>query len=118
MNNEIQIGIYDIPKDCRAVILEGGRRIEIRKKKPFLKSLDDYRCKDCRHFVEGHATFSPRWTTIVCDAKPKRYSEAMQRIMEKKGYKDFQIFFAANTYGKPCEMFELKEVENDKMENR
>lgn len=105
--NELPIGIYDIPKDCLAVVQ--GNKVEIRKKKNLPLEPPQYRCKDCRHFVEGHATFSPRWTTIVCDAKPKKYSEAMQKIMEKKGYKDFQIFFAANTYGKPCEMFELKE---------
>lgn len=109
--NEIQIGIYDIPKDCRAVVLEGGRKIEIRKKKNLPLEPTEHRCFHCKHYVEGY-TGLYHWSTMVCDAKPKVLSKAMEkRKAESKWYKDYTLYYAAQRYGKPCEMFELKEEE-------
>ena len=115
MNNEIQIGIYDIPKDCRAVVLEGGRKIEIRKKKNLPLEPTEHRCCHCKHYVDGH-TGLYIWLTKVCDAKPKVLSKAMEkRKANHKTYKDYTLYYAAQRYGKPCEMFELKEEKkNDK----
>lgn len=113
--NEIQIGIYDIPKDCRAVVLEGGRKIEIRKKKNLPPEPNEHRCFHCKHYVDGH-TGLYHWLTKVCDAKPKVLSKAMEkRKANHKVYKDYTLYYTARRYGKPCEMFELKEEKkNDK----
>ena len=109
--DELPIGIYDIPKDCRAVVLEGGRKVEIRKKKNLPLEPTEHRCCHCKHYVEGY-TGLYHWSTMVCDAKPKALSKAMEkRKAESKWYKDYTLYYAAQRYGKPCEMFELKEEE-------
>lgn len=106
--NELSIGTYDIPQDCRVVVLEGGRQIEIRKK----KNLHDlsYRCKHCKHYVEGHTNYYA-YTSMVCDAKPKTFSEwTMRQKMKSRFYNpNVKFYWGAKEYGKPCEMFELKE---------
>ena len=111
--NELTIGIYAIPKDCRAVVLEGGRQIEIRKKKNMPLEPDEPRCCHCKHYVDGH-TGLYHWITKVCDAKPKTLSKAMEkRKANHNGYKDYTLYYAAQRYGKPCEMFELKTNNNE-----
>lgn len=107
--NELPIGIYDIPKDCRAVVLEGGRQIEIKKKKNIHGSLS-FRCKHCKHYVSGHTNYYS-YTTMVCDVKPKTFSEwTMKQKMKSRFYdSDVKFYRGAKEYGKPCEMFELKE---------
>ena len=113
--NELQIGIYDIPKDCRAVVLEGSRKIEIRKKKNLPLEPTEHRCCHCKHYVEGH-TGLYHWSTMVCDAKPKKLSYTLEILKANhETYKDYTLYYAAQRYGKPCEMFELKEEKkNDK----
>lgn len=105
---ELPIGVFDIPKDCRAVILEGGRQVEIRKKKNLPLEPTEARCCHCKHYVDGHAGLY-HWVTKVCNAKPKTLSKAMEkRKAAHKAYKDYTLYYAAQRYGKPCEMFEHK----------
>lgn len=107
--NELPIGIYTIPGKCRAVVLEGGRKVEIRLKKNLPLEPEDHRCCHCKHYKTGHTGFY-LWTTTICDKKPKQLSKAMTRRAERNPkYKDMKLFYHTYRYGKPCEMFELKE---------
>lgn len=107
--NELPIGIYDIPKDCRAIV-QGGNVIVREKRKTFSRA-GGVRCKDCKYYQEGQATFSiSLWKTTVCKMKPKKVGYDIERAMKKYNLK-YQLYYAASPYGKPCEMFELKEKE-------
>ena len=108
MEQLLNIGLYDIPEDCRAKIIEGGRKIEIAKRKDIRLSPDEKRCGHCKHYVSGHAVLN-LWTTTVCNAKPKKLSEALEkRKAAHKVYKNYTLYYGAQRNGKICEMFEEK----------
>ena len=105
---KIKIGIYEIPDDCRAVILAGGRTLEVRRKKEKRIGADEPRCFRCKHFVSGHSILHA-WTTMVCDAKPKTLSDAMERWKANHPkFKDYVLYYSANRYDKACEKYEPK----------
>lgn len=97
--SELQIGEYLIPEGC--TIRRVGSTIHVYQKKKGKLDIKDNRCKDCEHYVDGH-TGLHYWTTKVCEMKPK----TLLRLPEK--FKDFKLYFGAQKYGKPCDMFELK----------
>lgn len=106
MDNELKIGEYFIPEDC--TIKRVGNTIQVYKKKKDRLSIDEPRCKDCVHYVEGHAGLY-YWTTKVCDKKPKTLSAEMERRKAKhKDFQYFKLFHAARKYEKPCSMFEKR----------
>jgi hypothetical protein len=49
---------------------------------------------------------------MVCNAKPKVLSKAMEkRKASIEKFKDYTLYYSAQRYGKPCEMFELNKEE-------
>lgn len=109
MTQELNVGVYIIPEGCTAKRV--GNAIQVYQKKKTKLAPTEYRCKDCKHFVEGHTCFS-RWSTKVCHMKPKEVTERMERKQERVArYKDYKLFYGAQPYGKPCEMFEARKEE-------
>lgn len=105
---KIRIGVYEIPDDCRAVILESGRKLEVRKKKERSIKPDEARCFRCKHYVSGHSVLH-HFTTMVCDAKPKTLSDALEKIKANHPiFKDYVLYYSANRYDKACEKYEPK----------
>ena len=98
--NELKIGEYLIPEGC--TFKRVGNTIQVYRKKKDKLKVDEYRCKDCKHYVEGH-TGSHFWTTAVCDMKPKK----------RKCANGHKLFYMAQKYGKPCELFELRKEKQD-----
>ena len=104
--NELQIGEYFIPDGC--TIKRVGNTIHVYQKKKDKHKVEDYRCKDCKHYTSGHAGLY-YWTTMVCDMKPKVLSQAMEK--RKALHKDFQyykLYYTAQKYGMPCNLFEAR----------
>lgn len=106
---ELQIGEYLIPDGC--TIKRVGNTIQVYQKKKDRLDVDEYRCKDCIHYTDGHAGLY-HWTTMICDAKPKKLSVPMEkRKANHKCFQYYKLYFAAQKYGKPCEMFKLRNKE-------
>ncbi len=103
---ELKIGEYLIPEGY--TVKRIGNTLKVYRKKNRTLGEGEFRCKDCKHYVIGHSNLC-YWTTTVCDAKPKVLSDAMEKKKKNhKDYRHFKLYFAAITYGKPCDMFELK----------
>ena len=103
---ELQVGEYFIPDGC--TIKKIGNTIRVYQKKKDKLDVKDYRCKDCIHYTDGHSGLY-YWTTMVCDAKPKVLSSAMEKRRENhKDFQHFKLYFAAQKYGKPCNLFEAR----------
>lgn len=101
--NELQEGIYDIPQGYRAII--SGGKITIRKYRKHPIREGGLRCKDCKYFDSGMATYSPNYTTVVCKMKPKEMPLYLEG-RKKKLSDDFQLYYAASPYDKICDKFE------------
>jgi len=87
-------GTYSIPKDLRVIVINPTTiKVQKRKARSPILGEGEYRCKDCIHWVPGHALKNPHYSTIVCEMKPKGNGG---------------LFYAQPYYGKPCEHFQLK----------
>lgn len=86
---------YTIPEGYS--IKKVGHTITIYKSKTNKLTEEDYRCKDCIHYVQGYSLNSGYYPTIVCDKQPKKDSKDGRTL-----YK------AAKKYGKICTYFEHK----------
>lgn len=95
-----------MPEGCTA--LKVGRTIKVYRKKKGKRAWDDYRCKDCVHYGMGHTGLS-RWTTTVCDIRPKRLRESMMRKKASHPiYSGYALYYHAKPYDFICDKFELK----------
>lgn len=87
--------------DYGEYLLPGGCKVERNRDTLVIResrrgAVTEPRCRDCKNFKRGYSTTSIRYMGNICEMKPKTT------------YKDRQIYFAANPYGKPCDMFEPK----------
>ena len=85
---ELKIGEYFIPDGCTAKFV--GRMVVVYKRKSKKLAPTEYRCKDCKHRVQGHCFKRQHYDSDVCELKPKGNG----------------LFYGAPLYGKPCEKFE------------
>lgn len=107
--SELQIGEYIIPDGC--TIRRVGNTIQVYQKVKKKLDAGDYRCKDCKHYVDGH-TGLHYWITKVCDMKPKTLSRLSERGKAlHKDFKDFKLYYYTNGYEKPCDKFEARKEE-------
>lgn len=93
---ELTEGIYEIVPECRATIVDKGRKVQIFKRKV---KYTGPRCQDCAHCHEGKLTMQDQWwVNHHCELKPKT-------IAGKQGY-----FYAVRPEAPACGCpgFELK----------
>ena len=93
---KLQEGEYMIPDGLS--IKKVGRVLQVYKSKANRLSEDEYRCKDCKHYVSGFSSNSAWYETKVCELLYKRST--------KEGRPCYK---AVNKYAKPCDKFVLKE---------
>lgn len=87
---ELKKGEYFIPDGCTAKFV--GRTVVVYERRSKKLSPTEYRCKDCKHRVEGCCFKNQRYKTCVCEVKPKGDG----------------LFYGAPLYGIPCDKFEKK----------
>ena len=104
---ELSLGTYSVPEGCTAKMV--GRTIQVYESKRHSLAQDEVRCKDCQHFTMGHTSLS-RYNTSICDAKPKKLSEELERRRRTNPiYRDYKVFYSAQKYDKPCDKFVQRE---------
>ena len=90
----LNVGEYELPKDCRALVAGGKvyvfKRI-IRGRRKGLR----LHCGDCKHRIEGYACNNSFHKTYVCELRPK------SSWSNKK-----KLFYAVGPYGDICDKFE------------
>ena len=89
----LQEGEYLIPDGYS--VKKVGKTLQVYKSKSNRLDKDEYRCKDCKHYVRGYSSNSAWYETMVCDLTLKRTT--------KEGR---QCYKAVNKYAKPCGFFE------------
>ena len=94
---DLKEGIYNIPDGLVVKILRGARQIEVKPNSDNRIKPGDYRCKDCKHQIEGPCLGNQWWTSKVCEKRPKRVVQQTQ------------VYYAAQDNRFPCAMFELKD---------
>ena len=92
----LQEGEYTIPKGYTAKKV--GSTLKVYKSKRNVLHDDDYRCKDCVHFVKGFSTNSGLYETNVCDMFPTRITDG-----------GIYRYKAVQKYAMPCFNFQARE---------
>ena len=91
----LQEGEYQIPDGYS--VKKVGKILQVYKTKAKRLAKDEYRCKDCKHYVSGFSSNSAWYETMVCE------------LMFKRTTKDGRpCYKAVNKYAMPCEKFEHK----------
>ena len=85
---ELKIGEYTVPEGCTIKIK--GKIVSVYERKNKTLSPTEYRCKDCKHRIKGYCFNNPRYSSWVCELKPKSNG----------------LYYCAPLYGKPCDKFE------------
>ena len=94
----IEIGEYDIPDGCRAMVAEG--KVHVIERKDRRLKPGEYRCRDCRFFAKGLCTPCQPNESDLCLKKPKN-------VKYRKTWE--QLYYGAQKYGRPCADFEKRE---------
>lgn len=89
-------GIYLIPEGCKAIVSGGAIQISVKKDNRI--KYGDWRCRDCKHRIDGKVSLNA-WTW-VCELKPK--------AIRNPRFASQKIFYCANRNDKACENFEFK----------
>lgn len=95
----LSIGKYRLPDGCKAIV--SGGEIEISIKKDNRIKEGDWRCKDCKHRIEGKTSLNAWTMSWVCELKPKQ--------VRNPRFAGQKLFYCANRNDKVCENFERKE---------
>ena len=98
-NQTLEIGQYAIPEGCKATVSGGVIEISIKKDNRIKEG--DWRCKDCKHRIDGKTSLNAWTMSKVCELKPKQVRN--HRFANQK------LFYCANRNDKACENFERKE---------
>lgn len=101
-------GEYAVPSDCRVILSEGIVSVVKRKRNRLMEG--EFRCRDCRHYADGHSV-RLWYATKVCMMKPKTL-----RYGRNTG-SDVQMYYAAQPYGKPCPKFERADTDGNASES-
>lgn len=92
-------GRYLIPDGYKATVSNGVVEISVKRDNRIKDG--DWRCKDCKHRVEGRTSINVHHTSWVCELKPKT-------ILNPR-FANQEIYYCANRNNKACENFERKE---------
>lgn len=95
----LSMGSYRIPEGCKATIVNGVVEISVKKDNRIKEG--DWRCKDCKHRIEGRTSINAHYTSWVCELKPKT-------ILNPR-FSNQKLYYCANRNDKVCEKFERKE---------
>lgn len=96
----LQVGYYDLPNDCGAIVRAG--KVTVFR---HTKAVDNSpRCRNCKHFQEGKHSYNQTYVSYVCLKKPKTNGMTGYRADIRLQ----QRYFAATGSNKACEMYEPK----------
>lgn len=93
---KLEVGVYDIPDNCRAVVRDG--QVAIIAHSPHL---DVPRCTSCIHCVSGCSSYAQRFEHRVCELRPKP-----NRGYVRPDLKDQPRFYAVQPYDTACDKYE------------
>ena len=98
-NQTLEIGQYAIPEGCKATVSGGVIEISIKKDNRIKEG--DWRCKECKHRIDGKTSLNAWTMSKVCELKPKQ--------VRNPRFANQKLFYCANRNDKACENFERKE---------
>ena len=94
---ELQEGTYNIPNGFTVKVMRGARQIEVKPYSNNRIKPGDYRCRDCKHQIEGPCLANQWWKSKVCEKRPKRVVGQTQ------------LYYAVQDNRFACALFELKD---------
>lgn len=92
-------GYYLIPEGYKATVHNG--MVEISVKRDNRIKDGDWRCKDCKHRIEGRASINAYFPSYVCALKPKQ--------VRNTRFASLKLYYCANRNDKACGNFERKD---------
>lgn len=95
MTTELHPGAYRLAPNCKAFVRDG--RVIVSPKKS--TAIECNRCRDCRHFAYGRATYGGWQHSAICKLRPKTYRYDTEK-------KNGTIFYATQANKMACDKFE------------
>lgn len=97
MNTSLQPGAYALPPNCKAFVRNGTVIVSLKKR----TAIECNRCRDCRHFAYGYATYGSHLNSPICKLRPKTYRYDSEK-------KNDHIFYATQPSKPACNNFTPK----------
>lgn len=111
--DNIEPGIYNVPKGYRAILEEHGTVLKIVPRINKLLEPDEYRCIHCIHRMWGYQAMCTRYGEPkigwVCNRRPKDPPRRFYNWCKSLGKNpsDFKTYYTVCDYNKPCNDFEV-----------
>lgn len=105
--NELTAGVYPLAPECKAFVRDG--KVIVSQKRRVVDETP--RCRNCKHFGEGHSKYNQRHNSPVCFARPKENGLMNGYAPDERTQ---QRYYATQGQFRACNKYTPKDPDNGK----